>query len=614
MSSNLNGWKYDVMKLENRKPVDVESWQQPVKLNRKELRREGPDDVVQVQEAVGPMLGPDGKPVIGSDGKMVMVDADGRPIHRNSGESSSSKPAKEKAVGGRKKFQKKTKQVFLVPEATRLLRKEERYPWVLEDSSGSQVWTGMLEDLNKAETHAMFLPTAENIFKFVPPHRWYKFQKRPNYKVPSLEEAEKLMAQYAKQKNPEKWLSNRTKTSDPSGSGVKVEEGVNVNSHIPTTVSLVHDAGQSFGPGGKKLRAVDSGMNGLFGDDDEEELDFKRKREREYGADGDGDEIDFEEDFADDEEKNPEEADDDEAKELEERLKKEYRKAGVTKQADFVEDSDDEDEEKLTGAGKAMKKMLKKSDKNGQYDNSDDEKNPYASSEEEEEEVDPAQTWTGPAIQAPPPRPGSQRPTAPPAPAPTINTKSQPTIASTGSRPTSPTLGGHSVVAQRATSPKAPNKVGKTSRASSPLAQGSVSAQPNSRATSPATVSRAGSPSSPGAPVKLNGKRKAGEDGSSAPSPPQNGAPKAKKRKGPGGSAPAEELEDKAVIEWLRNTPNANTRDCIAHFKPYLTDEAKKTKFTALIKEAAQLKGGVLVLRSAYRSSPQQSPEPQTLN
>lgn len=202
------------------------------------------------------------------------------------------------------------------------------------------------------------------------------------------------MAQYAKQKNPEKWLSNRTKASDPSGSGIKVEESV--NSHIPATVSLVRSAGQSLGPGGKKLKAVDSGMNGLFGDDDEEELDFKRKREREYGADMDGDEIDFEEDFADDEEKNPEEAEDDEAKELEvcvyfivhakilislqERLKKEYRKAGVTKQADVVEDSADEDEEKLTGAGKAMKKMLRKSDKSGHYDNSDDEKNPYASS------------------------------------------------------------------------------------------------------------------------------------------------------------------------------------------------------------------------------------------
>jgi transcription initiation factor TFIIF subunit alpha len=54
------------------------------------------------------------------------------------------------------------------------------------------------------------------------------------------------------------------------------------------------------------------------------------------------------------------------------------------------------------------------------------------------------------------------------------------------------------------------------------------------------------------------------------------------------------------VIEWLKNTPNATTRDCIQYFQPYLTDEAKKSKFTALIKEVAQLKGGVVVLRKAY--------------
>lgn len=123
------------------------------------------------------------------------------------------------------------------------------------------------------------------------------------------------MAQYAKQKNPEKWLSNRAKPSADANGGVKTEESV--NSHIPATVSLVHSAGQSYGPGGRKLKTVDSGMNGLFGDDDDDEMDFKRKREREFGADGDGDEIDFEEDFADDEEKNPEEADDDDTKEME---------------------------------------------------------------------------------------------------------------------------------------------------------------------------------------------------------------------------------------------------------------------------------------------------------
>jgi transcription initiation factor TFIIF subunit alpha len=61
------------------------------------------------------------------------------------------------------------------------------------------------------------------------------------------------------------------------------------------------------------------------------------------------------------------------------------------------------------------------------------------------------------------------------------------------------------------------------------------------------------------------------------------------------------ELEDIMVIEWLRNTPNAKTRDCISHFTPYLRTDEQKTKFTALIKEVAQLKNGILVLRSAYR-------------
>lgn len=43
------------------------------------------------------------------------------------------------------------------------------------------------------------------------------------------------------------------------------------------------------------------------------------------------------------------------------------------------EDPSDDDEEHLTGAGKAMKKLVRKVEKNTAYD-SDNEKNPYASS------------------------------------------------------------------------------------------------------------------------------------------------------------------------------------------------------------------------------------------
>ena len=203
VSSALNGWKYDVMKFDSRKPVDISTWVQPVKLNRKEHRRETDNGVTTAPpQAVGPMLGPDGKPVIGMDGRVVMVDADGKPIRPGdtngaSGPGPSSQgdkgKDKEKPSAAKKKFQKKTKQVFIIPEEIRQLRREERYPWVMEDESKSEIWLGKMEEVSKSETHGMFMPAAGDVFKFVPAHRWYKFQKKPNYHIPNLEEAETLV-------------------------------------------------------------------------------------------------------------------------------------------------------------------------------------------------------------------------------------------------------------------------------------------------------------------------------------------------------------------------------------------------------------------------------------
>ena len=155
MSSALNGWKYDVLKFDSRKPVDINDWEKPVKLNRKDLRRGAGGDAAEAPapQAVGPMLGPDGKPVIGVDGRVVMVDAEGRPIRATpaavNGGGAAAEGAKgkekEKMTPAKKKFQKKTKQVFLIPEHIRQLRREERYPWVIEDGAGSEVWVGRME-------------------------------------------------------------------------------------------------------------------------------------------------------------------------------------------------------------------------------------------------------------------------------------------------------------------------------------------------------------------------------------------------------------------------------------------------------------------------------------
>ena len=146
------------------------------------------------------------------------------------------------------------------------------------------------------------------------------------------------------------------------------------------------------------MRTVDSGPSDLFGDDEEDGVDSKRKIKRELGQEGFLDELDFEESFQDDEDKmEADDKEDDETKELEvrfdhtfavyfselclqERLKREYKTANKLREG-YIDESEeeDDDETKLTGAGKNLQKTLKKLEKGGGYEDSDEEKNPYAS-------------------------------------------------------------------------------------------------------------------------------------------------------------------------------------------------------------------------------------------
>jgi transcription initiation factor TFIIF subunit alpha len=212
--------------------------------------------------------------------------------------------------------------------------------------------------------------------------------------------------------------------------------------------------------------------------------------------------------------------------------------------------------------------------------------------EEEEEEEEELPVPTGPAIQQQQvdsslntPKPHPNRPNV---------------ISKPGSRATSPSnlpgLGGHTMVAKRATSPKVPKPkpVGSASGGNSPLGSRANSPVAGSRATSPAWLD------------SINGsqkKRKADDSlNSTVASPNAAQPPKPKKRKGhPAGPVPVAvspaELE-MMLVEWLKNTPNATTRDCIQHFTPYLTDGDKKTGFSAMVRKVAQLKGGVLALRT----------------
>ncbi|KAG6887691.1 hypothetical protein C0995_013433 [Termitomyces sp. Mi166 len=614
MSSALNGWKYDVMKFDSRKIIDLARWKQPIKLNRKELRRDD-EPVDGAPQAVGPMLGPDGKPVIGMDGKMVMVDAEGRPIHASDGASGSNANGKGKApaANGKKRFQKKTRQVYVVPEEVRQLRREERYPWVMEDSSPDkeEVWLAQMEDVARAETYALFMPAVNDVFKFVPTHRWYKFQKKMKHDLPTdTANVESLVADYnQRQKRGEAWIASRKNISAQTAAMFKAEaEGRTIDG------GLVYSSGQSLGPGGRKLKTVDSGLNGLF-DDDDDDGDTKRRREKEMGGEGDLDEQVYEEDFADDEEQMEVDRDDEEAKELEERLKREYKTANKHREAGVDESDDETPAPGMTKQAKAMQKLIRNREGNDAYD-SDEEENPYASSarvDVEEEEEEPV-VQTGPAVQAQPQQVDSRSSSQPPK---TGQAPARPQSAANSraaSPVASPSLGGHSVVAKRATSPKPPKPKHPVNGGNTPL--GSRATSPtasNSRATSPVAGSPAGSPTAP----KPSNKRKAVDEPANGV-PATNGVngaqmPKPKKRKAIAGVAPVNATPEQLkamLIEWLGSTHNATTRECIHHFTPYLTDADKKTQFSGLVRDVAQLKGGVLVLRKKFQEGGSAAPSP----
>ena len=110
----------------------------------------------------------------------------------------------------------------------------------------------------------------------------------------------------SQKKDPQAWLAmlNGGKGASPSMAAMFNEQ------------PDVKQEPQSLGPGGRKLKTVDSGGGHLFGDDDEDGASRKR-REKELGGEGDIDEQVYEEEFADDDEQMQVDGEDEEAKETE---------------------------------------------------------------------------------------------------------------------------------------------------------------------------------------------------------------------------------------------------------------------------------------------------------
>jgi transcription initiation factor TFIIF subunit alpha len=195
------------------------------------------------------------------------------------------------------------------------------------------------------------------------------------------------MAMRQKNKDPERWLLQKRNGQGPSSATTALLKAE------PLEGSISGNFGQSLGLGGRRLRTVVNGDGGLFGDEDED----GRSRRHDLGQDADYDEVPYHEDFADDEEKLvPDDLQEDEIeKEMEvstalhfairadlrqERLSREYMGANKPRPTGVDEDDEEEQDPALTGAGKAIKKLMDKHEKNDAYDSDQDEDHPYVSS------------------------------------------------------------------------------------------------------------------------------------------------------------------------------------------------------------------------------------------
>ena len=241
---------------------------------------------------------------------------------------------------------RKTRQLKKYDEHAKKLRFEEFYPWVLDDFDGYNTWVGTYEAGN-SDHYVMFSVEKDGSFTMLPCDKVYRFTARSQFATLTIEEAEKRFEK--KRQSVPRWLM---KHLDDIG-----------------TTTTRYDRTL------RKLKGVDADNH----DTHEDGNVFKRETS--------DNEIDFDDDFQDDEEAPIMDGNDQENKESEQRMKKEMLQANAMGLRDD-EDIIDELEPENTGTteDKSIKNTLKKTDMGVLYDSDDEEENPYLSKSDIEDE------------------------------------------------------------------------------------------------------------------------------------------------------------------------------------------------------------------------------------
>ncbi|CAL9735057.1 transcription initiation factor IIF subunit alpha [Monosporozyma servazzii] len=236
---------------------------------------------------------------------------------------------------------RKTRQLKVLDENAKKLRFEEFYPWVMEDYDGYNTWVGSYEAGN-SDSYVMLCVEDDGSFTMIPADKVYKFTARNKYATLTIEEAEKRMDK--KSGEVPRWLMKHL-------------------DNIGTTTTR-YDRTK------RRLKAV-ADQRSVGGDDDEEHDDNSEV------------ELDYDEEFADDEEAPIIDGNEQENKESEQRIKKEMLQANAMglRDDEIIPTGEDDDlfnEKKIDEEGERIKKALQKTELAALY-SSDDEINPYLS-------------------------------------------------------------------------------------------------------------------------------------------------------------------------------------------------------------------------------------------
>ncbi|ODQ51861.1 Rap30/74 interaction domain-containing protein [Saitoella complicata NRRL Y-17804] len=235
-------------------------------------------------------------------------------------------------------FKKKLAQVYHADKDAWRLKQEESAPWVLEDDGGSNTWVGSLEASQAA--YVVFVPHGDG-FMVIPADRWYKFANKSKSRGMTLEEAEEEMTKRSKVP---KWYREKLEQKVKEEQENKPVKPSGVLGRKPASASV----------------------------------------QRRAGDEGD---LDFEEEFADDEEVQLGGDDEELSKALEARIKEEQLSANAMGEAEYNFDEDeDDDKPKYNKAGKRTNKLLRNVEKNIAYGS--DEENPYESEDEDTDSED----------------------------------------------------------------------------------------------------------------------------------------------------------------------------------------------------------------------------------